>query len=214
MAAQQKKGIWSLSDLGSAIGGAFFDDPSSSDEEDKQATPAVSNGPAPEAAATKSATPKGGAGAAPSSSSSNSSGSSSSSSGTSAGDSDGANSPVSEGGGATAAPTKRSGLFGAVSNAATMGIGAVGYVVPTFGMLSPKKDFAAPQKTPRPRRKGEIPVAGATCADFFRDGLTDEQHTWFPCDATTFQLRVGPNYEKLKKKGPSGDSLYELVGLE
>ena len=95
-----------------------------------------------------------------------------------------------------------------------MGMGAVGHVVPTFGMLSPRKDYPQPQKIPRPRRKGEMPVAGVTCADFKRTGLTEECHTWYSCDASTFLLRIGPNYDKFKKKGPSDNALYEIVGME
>ena len=93
-------------------------------------------------------------------------------------------------------------------------VGAVGMVVPTFGMLSPKKDFPLPTKVPRPRRKGDVPVAGQTCAEFKRESLTDEFHTWFPSDASKFELRMGPNYEKLKKKGASAEALYNIVGLE
>ena len=57
-------------------------------------------------------------------------------------------------------------------------------------------------------------MAGQTCAEFKRESLTDEFHTWFPSDASKFELRMGPNYEKLKKKGASAEALYNIVGLE
>ena len=204
--------IWSLTGIGSALGGAFFDDPpSSSDEEPDKSVPAplASKNPAVEAkrpekvpgTATVSSTAATGAAIAATSSSSISS--------NSTGNGGGGEGKVGNG-----ASSPKTGLFGGVIGAASAGLGAVGYVVPTFGALSPKRDYTHPEKLPRPRRKGEQPVAGASCADFKRMGHTDEFHTWYHCDATTFQLRVGPNYEKLKKKGPSADALYEAVGLE
>lgn len=39
-------------------------------------------------------------------------------------------------------------------------------------------------------------------------------HSWSQCDATTFSLRSGPNYNKTKKKEPSGDAFYEVAGVE
>lgn len=206
--------IWSLSGIGSALGGAFFDDPaSSSDEEPDKCipVPVASKNPAVEvkrpgnvpatATATATATAASGASGAATSSSSISS--------NSAGNGGGGEGKVGSG-----ASSPKTGIFGGVMGAASAGLGAVGYVVPTFGALSPKREYAHPEKIRRPRRKGEQPVAGASCADFKRMAQTDEFHTWYQCDATTFQLRVGPNYEKLKKKGPSADALYEVVGLE
>jgi hypothetical protein len=39
-------------------------------------------------------------------------------------------------------------------------------------------------------------------------------HTWSSCDASSFQLRCGPNYKKNQKKAPSPPAFYELVGVE
>lgn len=39
-------------------------------------------------------------------------------------------------------------------------------------------------------------------------------HTWEGCDASTFQMRIGPNYNWNKQKAPSAKALYELVGVE
>lgn len=38
--------------------------------------------------------------------------------------------------------------------------------------------------------------------------------TWSRCDPASFNLRVGPDYSKLKKKEPSVGSLLEIVGVE
>jgi hypothetical protein len=186
MAQEQKSSIWSLSGLGSAVGGLLFEDPPESDDEQTVLPPgkdlpptihADSNirGPADAAKSSSSVSPQ----------------------------------PPHEGGGeGPITPTaQRGSVLGGV-------VGAVGMVVPTFGMLSPKKDFPLPTKVPRPRRKGDVPVAGQTCAEFKRESLTDEFHTWFPSDASKFELRMGPNYEKLKKKGASAEALYNIVGLE
>ena len=39
-------------------------------------------------------------------------------------------------------------------------------------------------------------------------------NTWSPCDATTFSLRVGPNYNRNKQKAPSAPALLDIVGVE
>ena len=42
----------------------------------------------------------------------------------------------------------------------------------------------------------------------------DVLHAWYPCDASTFSMRVGPNYSFTKQKAPSSQALYESVGLD
>lgn len=185
---QPKSSIWSLSGLGSAVGGLLFEDPPESDDEQTVLPPGKDSPPAIHADSNIRG-PADGVAAKSSSSVSPQ--------------------PTHEGGGEgpITPTTQRGSVLGGV-------VGAVGMVVPTFGMLSPKKDFPLPTKVPRPRRKGDVPVAGQTCAEFKRESLTDEFHTWFPSDASKFELRVGPNYEKLKKKGASAEALYNIVGLE
>jgi hypothetical protein len=39
-------------------------------------------------------------------------------------------------------------------------------------------------------------------------------NTWSPCDATTFSLRIGPNYNRNKQKAPSAPALLDIVGVE
>jgi hypothetical protein len=38
--------------------------------------------------------------------------------------------------------------------------------------------------------------------------------TWSKCDPASFNLRVGPDYSKNKRKEPSVGSLLEIVGVE
>mmetsp|Transcript_31776 Transcript_31776/g.53595 ORF Transcript_31776/g.53595 Transcript_31776/m.53595 type:complete len:401 (+) Transcript_31776:213-1415(+) len=40
------------------------------------------------------------------------------------------------------------------------------------------------------------------------------RHTFSDCDASSFFLRVGPNYSKTGAKAPAGPSLYEVVGVD
>lgn len=37
---------------------------------------------------------------------------------------------------------------------------------------------------------------------------------WSPCEASSFNLRVGPDYVRTKCKGPSPPSLMDVVGVE
>jgi len=39
-------------------------------------------------------------------------------------------------------------------------------------------------------------------------------HTWTECDAKSFMLRTGPNYEKNKAKAPSSEAFFDVVGLD
>jgi len=42
----------------------------------------------------------------------------------------------------------------------------------------------------------------------------DKSGVWRGCSASTFSLRIGPDYSRNKKKGPSADALMELVGVD
>lgn len=39
-------------------------------------------------------------------------------------------------------------------------------------------------------------------------------NSWGNCNAESFSLRVGPDYNKNKMKAPSSKALYEAVGVE
>jgi len=41
-----------------------------------------------------------------------------------------------------------------------------------------------------------------------------QPHSFSNSDASTFALRVGPNYKKAKRKAPSGPALYDLVSMD
>ena len=43
---------------------------------------------------------------------------------------------------------------------------------------------------------------------------SDYSHTWMTMEASEFNLRTGPNYKRNGIKAPSGQSLYELVGVD
>jgi hypothetical protein len=48
------------------------------------------------------------------------------------------------------------------------------------------------------------------------DGLPPNvpDHSWNVCDHSTFNVRVGPDYNRYKKKGPSEKPLYEAIGVD
>lgn len=48
--------------------------------------------------------------------------------------------------------------------------------------------------------------------DFDEDTLI--ANSWSSCNAETFSLRIGPNYNRNKQKGPSPTSFYEVAGVE
>lgn len=47
-----------------------------------------------------------------------------------------------------------------------------------------------------------------------KDSYVPLPHSYWNVDPTTFELRVGPNYSKHKKKAPSGPSLYNLYSMD
>lgn len=62
------------------------------------------------------------------------------------------------------------------------------------------------------------PIAGETFPNFDEgkssgiDGVTAD--TFSKCDPSSFNLRVGPDYSRQKRKEPSVGSLLEIVGVE
>ena len=63
------------------------------------------------------------------------------------------------------------------------------------------------------------PTAGSTFPAFSNENDTCEgripyPNTWSSCDPNSFNLRVGPDYSKNKRKEPSSASLMEIVGVE
>jgi hypothetical protein len=62
------------------------------------------------------------------------------------------------------------------------------------------------------------PTAGETFPNFDvgkssgTEGVTPD--TWSKCEPSSFNLRVGPDYSKHKRKEPSLGSLLEIVGVE
>ena len=67
--------------------------------------------------------------------------------------------------------------------------------------------------------KAGMPTAGATfpastTASNGKGEATPGSNTWSTCDASSFNLRVGPDYNRNKKKEPSCPSLSEIVGVE
>lgn len=57
-----------------------------------------------------------------------------------------------------------------------------------------------------------IPCAG-TCMNRCFPGEMGE-NSWSQCGAESFQMRIGPKYDRNKKKGPSPPALMEIVGIE
>lgn len=45
-------------------------------------------------------------------------------------------------------------------------------------------------------------------------GSSKAGHCWMSCPGQAFNVRCGPNYEKNKKKLPSGPALYEVYGVD
>lgn len=59
-------------------------------------------------------------------------------------------------------------------------------------------------------------VEGEGVGDMSKAGDEDEDdaHSWKYVDESTFSLRIGPNYGRTGAKAPSGQSLFELVGID
>ncbi len=60
-------------------------------------------------------------------------------------------------------------------------------------------------------------VAGSSVtelADLSEESMLEAAQKWSQCDASTFNLRIGPNYKSTGAKAPSPNELYDLVGID
>ena len=51
-------------------------------------------------------------------------------------------------------------------------------------------------------------IAGSTYTQVYTTAPNVPEHSWCKCDATQFNVRIGPNYDRHKKKAPSSTPLY------
>jgi len=58
------------------------------------------------------------------------------------------------------------------------------------------------------------PIAGATLTQVFTEPHYSPDHTWCKCDHRQFKVRIGPDYNKYKKKAPSGAPLFEPFAID
>lgn len=58
------------------------------------------------------------------------------------------------------------------------------------------------------------PLAGSTLPHADEDYRTAPLHTWTKIDSKLFQVRIGPEYNRYKKKAPSAPPLYEAVAVD
>jgi hypothetical protein len=58
------------------------------------------------------------------------------------------------------------------------------------------------------------PIAGSTLPHSDEDYRTALMHTWTKIDSKLFQVRIGPEYNRYKKKAPSAPPLYEAVAVD
>ena len=71
------------------------------------------------------------------------------------------------------------------------------------------KPIAGSTMSSRKRSKSMIPK------EVVRDeNGKEETHVWGHVDASTYNLRVGPNYKKTGAKAPSAPALYEVIGMD
>jgi hypothetical protein len=61
---------------------------------------------------------------------------------------------------------------------------------------------------------GERITAGSTFPYSPVDGAAAPNNTWSACDASTFNLRVGPDYARNGRKAPSAPALLQIVGVD
>jgi hypothetical protein len=48
----------------------------------------------------------------------------------------------------------------------------------------------------------------------FTEPKLSPEHTWCKADARQFNVRVGPDYNRYKKKAPSGPPIYEAFAVD
>ena len=60
----------------------------------------------------------------------------------------------------------------------------------------------------------EFPIVAGQSVTNTADRPEDPNNTWSGQISSTFELRIGPDYERNKKKAPAGMSLFELMGMD
>lgn len=66
-------------------------------------------------------------------------------------------------------------------------------------------------------RKAFIAGSSLNLAELTGEEVSSESlpaNTWSQVDASSFQLRTGPDYQRNKEKAPSGPAYYEIIGAE
>jgi hypothetical protein len=60
-----------------------------------------------------------------------------------------------------------------------------------------------------------LPPAGSTLKQvLIAPSSAAPAHTWCRCDHAAFNVRVGPDYNRYKRKGPSGAPIYEPFAVD
>lgn len=59
-----------------------------------------------------------------------------------------------------------------------------------------------------------VPIAGATLTQVFTEPHYSPDHTWCKCDHRQFKVRIGPDYNRFKKKAASGAPLFEPFAID
>lgn len=65
-----------------------------------------------------------------------------------------------------------------------------------------------------PNSRNSKPIAGQTIKQVFTLPMKSPSHTWCKPDYRTFNVRIGPDYNRYKKKAPSAVPLYDTVAVD
>ena len=60
----------------------------------------------------------------------------------------------------------------------------------------------------------KFPIMAGESVKNTADRPEDPNNTWSEQISSTFELRIGPDYERNKKKAPAGTPLFELLGMD
>jgi hypothetical protein len=84
-----------------------------------------------------------------------------------------------------------------------------------YSMDALKLTESTGKETVAPLSTGGRLLAGSTFPkSAISQGRQAAPHSFSECDASSFSLRVGPNYAKTGSKAPAGPCLYEAIGAE
>jgi len=64
------------------------------------------------------------------------------------------------------------------------------------------------------QRSDSKPLAGATMKQVFTEPKLSPEHTWCKADFRQFNVRIGPDYNRYKKKAPSAAPIYEPFAVD